>query len=76
MPLAPRAIPYTLPQLLELARQQDPDIQSQQQMVKQANRKWNCRARNSALTSMCSTLAAHQRRYSRLLHGHVRDQSS
>jgi len=36
IPLVPRGIPYTAPQLLDLARQQDPDIQSQHQMVKQS----------------------------------------
>src|SRR5579883_2670628 len=35
-PLAFRPIPYTASQLLELAKQQNPDIQAQQQMVKQS----------------------------------------
>lgn len=35
-PLEYRPIPYTAVQLLELAKQQNPDIQAQQQMVKQS----------------------------------------
>jgi outer membrane protein TolC len=35
MPLVLRPIPYTASQLMELAKQQNPDIQAQQQMVKQ-----------------------------------------
>jgi outer membrane protein, heavy metal efflux system len=37
MPLALRPIPYTGSQLMELAKQQNPDIQAQQQMVKQSD---------------------------------------
>jgi cobalt-zinc-cadmium efflux system outer membrane protein len=37
MPLALRPIPYTASQLMELAKQQNPDIQAQQQMVKQSD---------------------------------------
>lgn len=36
VPLALRPIPYTTSQLMELAKQQNPDIQAQQQMVKQS----------------------------------------
>ena len=35
-PLALRPIPYTASQLMELVKQQNPDIQAQQQMVKQS----------------------------------------
>jgi cobalt-zinc-cadmium efflux system outer membrane protein len=35
MPLVLRPIPYTASQLMELAKQQNPDIKAQQQMVKQ-----------------------------------------
>lgn len=37
MPLALRPIPFTASQLMELAKQQNPDIQAQQQMVKQSD---------------------------------------
>jgi outer membrane protein TolC len=37
MPLALRPIPYTASQLMDLAKQQNPDIQAQQQMVKQSD---------------------------------------
>jgi outer membrane protein TolC len=37
LPLALRPIPYTAWQLMELAKQQNPDIQAQQQMVKQSD---------------------------------------
>jgi cobalt-zinc-cadmium efflux system outer membrane protein len=37
LPLALRPIPYTASQLMDLAKQQNPDIQAQQQMVKQSD---------------------------------------
>jgi cobalt-zinc-cadmium efflux system outer membrane protein len=37
LPLALRPIPYTASQLMELAKQENPDIQAQQQMVKQSD---------------------------------------
>jgi outer membrane protein, heavy metal efflux system len=37
MPLALRPIPYTAPQLMDLAKEKNPDIQAQQQMVKQSD---------------------------------------
>jgi len=54
LPLALRPIPYTASQLMELAKQENPDIQAQQQMVKQSDSQVELSRKEFRLTSMCS----------------------